>query len=110
MSDSDDLDIVPKTIDPLFVKGVAVIIRAALQGLSGIGVVWGSSVDDGQIVILASTIVFIGTVIWSMREKYKARKLRKAAATVSAIKSAEATASAGQPVAIVVPDPHKTAV
>lgn len=80
------------------------IIRAILQALAGAGFTW-AALDDNEMWMLASSVVFVGMAGWSVWQKIAANRRNRRASIQSAVLSSEATAAAGQPVAVVVTDP-----
>lgn len=105
---TDDYHI-PSTPDPAMVAQIAAIARTLIAGLAGAGLLGSSiaAVTDAQIsaivtgaLMLVSIVVWVGTGVWSWRQKRKSAQQVHDAAVASAVASSQATMQAGQPVAI----------
>lgn len=103
----DNLDLLPKAPNAAYVQIVAALIRGFIQIVSGLGFGWGVFVSGDQITMAATALVMLGTLLWSAWQKLQAERHKQHAAVASALKSAQATAAAGEPVAIPVLDPKK---
>ncbi|MGD9613862.1 MAG: hypothetical protein AB7H90_01545 [Alphaproteobacteria bacterium] len=102
---SDDLNLIPKTPDPTYISIAAAVVRGLLQIASGLGFAWALGVTGDQVMMIATALVMLGTLTWSAYQKIQAVRRTRQAAIASAVKSAEATAAAGTPVAIPVLGP-----
>jgi hypothetical protein len=100
-------DVLENPPNPMYIKGVAAIIRSLLQAAAGLGFGWASFVSGSQIEMLASTGVFVVSTVWSLFEKYKTRKKMRQAVVESAIRSANASVTYGipTPIATISPPP-----
>ena len=74
--------------DPDLVTLVATLIRAILQLAAGLGIAVGAQ-SDSMITIIASAIVAIGTIVWSIVQKYRATQRDHAGSVASAAKGYE---------------------
>ena len=98
---SNDFDLIPQPPDPTYVKLVAAAIRWLIQILSGFGFAWGAF-SDSQITMTAMAIVSIATLIWSFSQKLRSIHHARQMAIASALKTAQATAKAGEPTPIAI--------
>src|ERR1044072_4696926 len=98
----DTTDLLPKAPDPAYVQVIAAVIRGLIQVSSGIGFAWGATLSDGQVVMYASAIVMIATLIWSAYQKIRALRHSRQSAMASAIRSSQATMQSGEPTPIAV--------
>jgi hypothetical protein len=103
----DENDLLSSVPDPTYIKLIAALVRGLLQIASGLGFGWALAVTGDQVMMVATAIVMLGTLIWSFWQKFQEIKHRKQAAVASAVQSANATAKAGEPVAVVVTNPKK---
>lgn len=102
-----DIDLTVHPPNPTYVSIVAAVIRGVLQIASGLGFAWGAFVSGDQVMMIATAAVMVGTLLWSAYQKIQAMRQKERAAIASAVTSAEATVSAGQPVAIAITNPRK---
>lgn len=91
--------------DPVYVNIVAGLFRTFLAAAMGFGLGWAAGVTGEQVMMMATAATIVGTGLWSAYQKIQAHRKNKRAAMQSAIRSAEATSQAGQPVAIAVLNP-----
>lgn len=63
----------PSSPDPDTVTLVCAVIRALLQLASGLGLAVGTY-SDSTVTLIASAIVAIGTVAWSLYQKIRAKQ------------------------------------
>jgi hypothetical protein len=102
---SDNLNLLPDSPNQAYVAIAAAFVRGLLQIASGLGFAWSLGVTGDQVMMAASALVMLGTLVWSALQKLQSARRRENAAMVSAVRSAEATQAAGTPVAIAVTNP-----
>lgn len=107
---SDNLNLLPEAPNQAYVAIAAAVVRGLLQIASGVGLGWGAFVSGDQITMIAWGIVMLATLLWSAWQKIRAVRKRELAAVESAVRSAQATQKAGEPVAIAVVDPKTGAI
>jgi hypothetical protein len=78
------MDTVPSTPDPTLVALVCVLIRYVLAGLSVFGL-YNGALNDGQLMMAASTAVGIATVGWAIIERIALSRHTHATAIASSI-------------------------
>ena len=77
-------DYVPSTPDPEAVTLIAAFIRQILAILSGFGLMVGAY-NDSQIATVAAGLVSVGTIVWSLRQKFVAARADHAGSVASAV-------------------------
>jgi hypothetical protein len=78
-----DDDVVPSTPDPAVETLVAALIRHILTILATLGVVHGT-ISDSTISIIAGAVVGIGMVVWSLYQKFAAKRADHTGSVISA--------------------------
>lgn len=96
-----NIDLLPSTPNPNYVAIVASFLRGLIQLASGAGFLAGAYADS-QVLMVATLLVAVGTLVWSFYQKLQAEKKNHDASIASARLSAEASARAGEPIAIAV--------
>lgn len=76
--------LVPSDPNTSYITLVAAIIRAVLQILSGFGFAWALTVNGSQVQLVASAVVMLATVVWSLIQKMQAARNTHDVAVMSA--------------------------
>jgi hypothetical protein len=76
--------VAPSSPDPATVTLVAALLRHLLTLLSGAGFLAGVTVSDSMLLTFASAGVGIGTILWSLGQKYRAAKADHLGSVMSA--------------------------
>lgn len=107
---TDNINLLPEAPNQAYVAIAAAFVRGLLQIASGLGFAWSLGVTGDQVMMAATALVMLGTLLWSAWQKIQSARRREQAAIVSAVRSAEATQQAGTPVAIAVLNPETEAI
>lgn len=97
---TDDSNSMLSTPNHLYVKFVAAALRAIVQAAAGFGVGWAAGVSGEEMMILAGTLVALGSLAWSWYEKWLSERAKIQAMRESAIQSAVATHNEGKPTVV----------
>jgi hypothetical protein len=84
MADGAVPAVVPSSPDPATVTLVAALLRHLLTLLSGVGFLGGLVINDGMLLTIASSLVGIATIAWSLFEKFQAKRKDHAGSVMSA--------------------------
>jgi len=77
-------NMVPSTPEPDWNTLVGALVRAVIQLAAGLGFYHGA-VNDGVVTMVTTGVVAIGTIAWSLWQKYKAAQNNHAGAVQSAV-------------------------
>lgn len=78
------------------------LVRHLLGILGGAGFTWALTVNADQLQMAVSAAMMAAAAIWSFYQKIQSMRAARKAAAQSAIRSADATQKAGEPVAVIV--------
>lgn len=81
---------------------LAGVFRALLAALGAAGFTWAQTVSGSQIEMAAGAALMLSAAVWSAWQKIQAIRASQRESVASAVASAQATQSAGVPVAVVV--------
>ncbi len=84
MSSIPPLPNIPSTPDPQMVALVFRLVRAVLTMLGAVGITYGASLNDPTLTIIASALVEIAMVIWTVIEWVKNARATHDVAVASA--------------------------
>lgn len=87
MTDSITLPPLPDTAT---VAQVAGLVRHILTTLAGMGIMAGFTISDSNLMIFCSAGVWLGTIVWSLWQKFEAHRTLK---TVASSATPKGTAS-----------------
>lgn len=70
----NSVPVTPSSPDPATVTLVAALLRHLLTLLSGAGFLGGLVINDGMLLTIASSLVGVAAIIWSLWEKFRQQK------------------------------------
>jgi tetrahydromethanopterin S-methyltransferase subunit D len=94
---SDD-DFIPSTPDPNYVAIATAVIRGILQIAAGFGFTWALTVTGSQVMMIATGVVMLMTLAWSVWQKISQARAVHIAAVASASKRRPVEASPPPPI------------